>query len=96
MNDLFVIIVDILGSDRTVMPPITDKNRANLSEYFDMTCSHSECESVKFTSFQHAKVHYLNEHNNPDGFIKCCGIIFKTMYKVDEHLLYHTNPEQFK
>lgn len=61
-----------------------------------MHCDHADCENVTFTSLQHAKVHYMQEHENPDGYIKCCGIICKTTAEVDDHLLFHMDPNHFK
>ncbi|XP_031622017.1 transcription factor grauzone-like [Contarinia nasturtii] len=77
-------------------PTFTHENRPDPQEYFDMRCDHSECSNVLFTSLQHAKLHYMQEHGNPDGYIKCCNIVCKTSSEVDDHMRLHINPNHFK
>lgn len=66
---------------------------AFIAQTFDMTCD--QCE-VMFESFFMAKRHYLSEHNEPKGYLKCCGLKFKSMLAIDKHIDWHKNPETLK
>lgn len=54
----------------------------------------------QFTSLEHAKLHYLEEHKKTDGYLKCgCGDIkFKTNYSICDHIEFHlgNNPDRYK
>lgn len=65
----------------------------NLKKLFDMKCDVCQLE---LSSLQHAKLHYLDEHGNDNGYIKCCGEEFRKLKDVKDHLLYHYNPDIFK
>lgn len=56
------------------------------------------CDSCKktFNSWNEARKHYANEHNNPKGYIKCCGIKLFYRCQVVQHLHRHLNPEKLK
>lgn len=60
---------------------------------FNMACD--ACETM-FDSFSHAKAHYLTEHNEPKGYVRCCDIKMKTLLAIDEHIRWHQNPETMK
>lgn len=61
--------------------------------HFDMSCD--QCD-VMFDSFTHAKRHYLSEHSEPKGYIKCCSKKMKSLVKIDEHIQWHKNPESLR
>lgn len=65
----------------------------NLNKIFDMKCD--VC-PMELSSLQHAKLHYLDEHGNDNGYIKCCGEEFRKLKDVKDHLLYHYNPDIFR
>lgn len=71
------------------------KNR--IDDFFKM-----ECDLCDFhvTSLEHAKLHYIEEHNISDGYLKCnCGDIkFKTNNSLYDHIEYHlgNNPDRYK
>ncbi|XP_031622031.1 zinc finger protein 888-like [Contarinia nasturtii] len=75
-------------STNTVNP---DSNSIKL--YFDMKC---ELCKIEVSSLQHAKLHYLEEHDIPDGYIKCCDMKFRELKNINDHLQYHMNPSIFK
>lgn len=61
---------------------------------FDMSC---DCCSTLFESLNEARAHYLNEHNNPKGYIKSNSgkkMIYRS--NVVQYLERHSNPEKFK
>lgn len=60
---------------------------------FDMNCE--QCETV-FVSFQDAKMHYLTEHNEPRGYLRCCGVKMKSLLIIAEHIDMHNNPDRMK
>lgn len=70
-------------------------DETKLMDIFDMTCDICKSES-KFKSLQHAKLHYLEEHGDASGYIKCCDLRFRDIYQISEHLQFHENPEIFK
>lgn len=59
----------------------TNLDSDSIQHLFDMRCE--ICKS-ELSSLQHAKLHYLDEHDISDGYIRCCemkfrGRIFETM-----------------
>lgn len=68
-----------------------DSERIKL--FFDMQCD--VCKMQLF-SLQHAKLHYLEEHDIPDGYLKCCEMKFRELKSINDHLEYHVNPNIFK
>lgn len=73
-----------------VRKPEVETDENDLADLFNMNCD--ECAEV-FTSLQHAKLHYLEEHGNIDGYIQCCNVKFKTQKQVNDHLQYHLDPD---
>lgn len=64
-----------------------------ITENFDMTCDHCD---VKFITFQNARQHYKDKHNENDGYLKCCGKKLRQLWMVQDHINTHLNPETFK
>lgn len=62
---LFINITDVPIKRRNKNPIAPDSNA--MKSFFDMTCD--VCET-QLSSLQHAKLHYLEEHNIHDGYIK--------------------------
>lgn len=60
---------------------------------FDMSCD--QCDTM-FQSFPDAKRHYLREHSEPKGYIKCCGKKMRSLTTIEEHIQGHKNPESLK
>lgn len=52
--------------------------------------------SVDFKSLPDAQYHYSHAHNIIDGFIRCCSLKFKTVKKLQGHLIWHKMPDVFK
>lgn len=65
----------------------------NIGKTFDMSCD--QCDKI-FDTFFTAKRHYLSEHKEPKGYVKCCGMKFKSLLAIDKHIDWHKNPESFK
>lgn len=61
---------------------------------FDMTCDC--CSNVVFESLDEARKHYTSEHNNPRGYIKCCGRRMFYRCQVVQHVTRHLDPDKFK
>lgn len=61
--------------------------------HFDMSCD--QCD-VMFDSYPHAKRHYLSEHSEPKGYIKCCNKKMKSLAAIDDHIQWHKNPESLR
>lgn len=64
----------------------------NVKKFFDMSCD--KC-PVEFTNLLHARRHY-REHGINKGYIKCCERKFNQRGTVNEHVMYHLNPDIFK
>lgn len=62
-------------------------------DHFDMSCD--QCETM-FESFPDAKRHYLREHSEPKGYIKCCGKKIRSLTTIEEHIQGHKNPNSLK
>lgn len=62
-------------------------------EHFDMSC---DCCDAMFQSFPEAKRHYLSEHSEPKGYIKCCGKKMRSLTAIEEHIQGHKNPDSLK
>lgn len=81
----------------SVMFCISEMMSQELLEYvmdhFDMSCDH--CETM-FESFSDAKRHYLREHSEPKGYIKCCGKKMRSLTNIEEHIEGHKNPNSLK
>lgn len=63
--------------------------------FFDMTCDMDRCATV-FTSLSNARIHYLNVHSIPNGYVKCCDMKLKTQIDVNDHIAWHKNPASFR
>lgn len=60
---------------------------------FDMSC---DCCSNVFESLDEARKHYTSEHDNPRGYIKCCGRRMFYRCQVVQHVTRHLDPDKFK
>lgn len=60
---------------------------------FDMKC---DCCSKVFEYFDEGRNHYLTEHNNTRGYIKCCGLRLHYPCQVEAHLDRHIAPDKYK
>lgn len=65
-----------------------------IAENFDMKCD--QCEEEKFITFDDARRHYRECHNEDKGWIKCCGKKLRSLLLIRDHIKKHLNPEQFK
>lgn len=61
--------------------------------FFDMTCD--ACSNV-FESLDEARVHYLKDHHNHRGYLKCCGRKLFYRCQVVQHVARHLDPDKFK
>lgn len=64
-----------------------------IAENFDMKCD--QCDE-KFSTFDDARRHYKECHNEEKGWIKCCGKKLRSLLLIRDHIKKHLNPEQFK
>lgn len=62
-------------------------------DHFDMSCD--QCDAM-FQSFPDAKRHYMSEHSEPKGWIKCCGKKMRSLTTIEEHIEGHQNPQSLK
>lgn len=72
---------------------MSDEMAEYVLTHFDMSCD--QCDMM-FESFLHAKRHYLSEHGDGKGYIKCCSKKMKTLAAIDDHVQWHKNPEILK
>ncbi|XP_058120020.1 zinc finger protein OZF-like [Anopheles ziemanni] len=63
----------------------TDETNRRLREFYDMKCEICGQQQDSFTTL---KIHYHQQHNTR-GYIKCCGRMFNSRYRLLEHLSYH-------
>lgn len=65
-------------------------------ENFNMSCE--LCSAKDFKSFFDVKTHYMDAHQMPDGYVKCCNPKRKFIYisQVIDHIDYHLNPDALK
>lgn len=84
-----------LDSLRTINSMNLDANEVErvISEHFDMKCD--RCDKV-FKSLQEAQFHYMDEHQIANGYIKCCGLVFRKTVNINGHILWHLNPGMFR
>lgn len=59
---------------------------------FDRKCD--QC-PTEFNTLNEAQVHYLNEHINNRGYVKCCDMTFTNEQMIKEHIAYHKSPEKY-
>lgn len=64
-----------------------------MAQYFDMSCD--QCEQ-RFSSLADAQQHYPDKHDVAVGYVKCCGRPFHILWKIRQHLRFHSHPELFK
>ncbi|XP_058120029.1 zinc finger protein 675-like [Anopheles coustani] len=62
-----------------------DETNRRLQEFYDMKCEICGQQQDSFTTL---KIHYHQQHNTR-GYIKCCGRIFNSRYRLLEHLSCH-------
>lgn len=91
MNTKSIIITDV--PRRKLNLNSTQPDLSRMQQFFDMRCEKCETE---FSSLQHARLHYLEEHEISNGYIKCCGKKFGEVKQINEHLHYHQNPNNYK
>ncbi|KFB44564.1 AGAP005483-PA-like protein [Anopheles sinensis] len=72
------------GVGRKKFNHLDEKNR-RLQEFYDMKCEICGEQQVSFTTL---KIHYHQQHN-VRGYIKCCGRMFNSRYRLLEHLSCH-------
>lgn len=60
---------------------------------FDMSCD--SC-SQSFNSLDEIRNHYASEHNNNNGYIKCCNAKLKYRCQIQQHIANHLEPHKFK
>lgn len=69
----------------------TDEDRM-IAQYFDMSC---DICNQNTASLAQARLHYQQEHDVYQGYIKCCNRKFKRRAYVLEHINWHLNPKLF-
>lgn len=60
---------------------------------FDMSC---DCCKKEFDSLDEARKHYATKHDNPRGYLKCCGRRMFYRCQVVQHITRHLDPDKFK
>lgn len=60
---------------------------------FDMTC---DCCSTTFQTLDEGRAHYLSDHNNSRGYIKCCNVKLYYRCQVVGHINRHLDPDKYK
>lgn len=71
---------------------VSAEERESIWMKFDRSCDNC---SVQFETLQEAQVHYLNEHNNSRGYLKCCDMKLREDVIIKEHIAYHKNPSNY-
>lgn len=64
-----------------------------IREFYDFKC---EICLSQHSSLIEIKKHYLDEHNYKYGYVLCCNKKLYERHLLLEHLLWHTNPNEFK
>lgn len=64
-----------------------------MAEYFDMKCD--QCDQ-QFGSLSDALDHYPQQHDIAGGYVKCCGRPFHILWKIRQHLRFHSQPELYR
>ncbi|XP_055314295.1 zinc finger protein 726-like [Sitodiplosis mosellana] len=64
-----------------------------IEKYFDRKCE--QCDA-QLDSITMAKSHYLSEHGNPNGYLRCCGSKMCYNKKVLDHIQWHIDPDTFR
>lgn len=64
-----------------------------MKKYFIHKC---ELCSAQIDTLEMAKVHYLSEHENPKGYLRCCGNKFMNKSETLDHIQYHIDPDIFR
>lgn len=95
------VAIDQIGlkakSSNLFMPTsISEVNQSQMqqvmTEHFDMNCE--QCKTI-FSSLSDAISHYSAKHNVQNGFVKCCGMKFKERKHLNDHIVWHLNPDAF-
>lgn len=60
-----------------------------------MSCDWDGCNSI-FETFEEAQTHYEYEHQDTNGYVKCCDLKLNEKRLVKDHIKWHLNPEVFK
>lgn len=60
---------------------------------FDLTCD--SCPK-SFNSLDETRAHYLTDHNNTKGYIKCCRTKLQYRCQIVAHLNRHLEPEKYR
>lgn len=66
--------------------------RETIWKNFDLKCD--EC-PIEFHALNEAQAHYLTEHNQNRGYLKCCDMKLREDHMVKEHIAYHKNPDAY-
>lgn len=64
-----------------------------IAKHFDKSCDNCD---IMLESFQHARTHYLLEHGDAKGYLKCCDIRLRTITTITEHIEFHQDPDKMK
>lgn len=93
-NNIFLPLLETIAI-RNAKSLKCHQNR--VEEFFEMDC---ELCGFQFTSLQHAKLHYFNQHEISDGYLKCSctDIKFKTNNSIYDHIEFHlgNSPDRYK
>lgn len=76
------------------------QSNLKIPDYFDFSCdicpAQKHLEGNSFTTLEETKAHYLQEHSNEMGYIKCCFLKFYKQREIKEHIQWHETPDQFR
>lgn len=64
-----------------------------IAAHFNMSCDFCD---IILESFQHARTHYLLEHGDSKGYLKCCDIKLRTITTISDHIKFHQDPDKMK
>lgn len=64
-----------------------------MADYFDMTCD--LCEDMSFATFNAARRHYKEVHNEQKGYVRCCKKKLCSVREIREHVKRHLSPDFF-
>lgn len=74
---------------------VVDEDNKRLLSYVQMKCDVCSDDRV-FDSFSEIQTHFMNAHNQSNGYIICCNRKFRRIGRVLQHCTWHDNPEAFK
>lgn len=66
---------------------------ATVAEHFDLRC---DLCTAELKTLSETLDHYADEHDLPNGYMKCCDLKLKFRFQVEDHVRWHLDPNVFR